>query len=110
MKFKTQFTAGIKVIPEKKREHKKSKKLTVPGMAFSIRDLKKKFAGGIDMQISKNGVYEENPDIDRPNPMRHSIDPLTDLEMLNFEHEMLQKSVKIRAASKPVEPSGSAGG
>ncbi|QXP08518.1 MAG: hypothetical protein [Arizlama microvirus] len=76
------------------RQNKTFKKasLTVPNQSLTVRDILKKYSGNVALAIKQNPVYEDDPVIDYPNPLRYTPDPLTTgLELTNELDELRSK-------------------
>lgn len=79
------------------REKNNLPSLTVPNQSMTVDQLRQKFGGSIDMAVTKAPIYEPNPDIHYPNPLRRMVDPLTDLQSVNEEIN----AVKSNTFKKP---------
>lgn len=94
-KFKTIYDPSL---PEVSLEKSGGKSHTLPEMSLSIKQILNKYAAGIDPMVKQNPEYENEPDIDNPNPFNTSIDPLTDREELQIEFEYWQGLANARKA------------
>lgn len=79
---------------ERHGERFKKNSLTVPNQALSIRDILKKYSGNINLAVSQNVIYEDEPNIDRPNPLRNTPDPLTTMLDMQSEIDSIQDAYK----------------
>jgi len=82
MKFNSKFHFK----PEQHRGEDLSEgSLTIQGDAYSIKELLEKYANGVMPAIGKTGDFEEEPDIDSPDPTRAPDFDLSDLDRLGRE-------------------------
>jgi len=91
MKYKTQSPYTFDP-SEHRGENLEPGSLTIQGDAYSIKELLEKYANGVMPAIGKTGDFEEEPDIDSPDPTRAPDFDLSDLDTLGREtRETLDK-------------------
>lgn len=52
---------------------------TIPGQAYSVKEILTKFVRGIDPRISKEPIYTDATEFDDIDPLYNSVDILTDV-------------------------------
>mgnify|MGYP000667838063 CR=1 FL=1 len=72
---------------------------TIPDLSYTIRELLEKFAHGVMPPVGRDVVYDEDPDIDNPDPTRDPAFDLSDATRLKEESlEILQKQEDEQAS------------
>lgn len=105
IKLRTQFTDD-----RYKGEDCGTELMTVPDEAYTIQDILDKFTRGVNLNISKNGVYTDTDDFDDVDELS-TLNDLTDFEEIeaSMAARRSRRDAKAKQAepktAKPVEPS-----
>lgn len=102
--MKKTFTNHYNYKPGRGNEVPQGVSLTVPDQSYSIRDILEKYTRGIAPLVAKEPIYDDDPDINNPDPLENPLD-ITDVqEALNNTNERiaLNKSKLAKAKSQPI--------
>lgn len=104
---KTKFQNQYNYVPGQRNEKPVGESLTVPDQSYSIKDILEKYTRGIAPMVSKEPLYEENPDINSPDILDNAIDITEVQEAYNATTERIVNAKKAKAGkdkSQAIDP------